>query len=189
MASDPRQRLTIEEYLAFERQSETKHDYFDGELFDMTGTSRKHSLISGNIFREIGNQIRGRRDCEVHSDSMRVRTPGDLFTYPDVVVACGQPNFDDAEFDTLLDPTVIVEVLSPSTAGYDRGIKSISYRSISSLAEYVLVAQDRIHIEHLIRRPGEGWLLREMKDPKDVLDLQSIGCRISLKDIYERVFD
>lgn len=189
MASDPRQRLTIEEYLAFERASETKHDYFDGEIFDMSGASRKHSLISGNIFGEIRSQIRGRRTCEVHSESLRVRTPDDLFTYPDVLVICGEPRFDDSHFDTLLNPTVIVEVLSPSTAGYDRNTKSLSYRLIPSLTEYVLVAQERIFVEHLVRQPGEGWFLRELTSLEQALDLRAIDCRLPLKDIYERVFD
>lgn len=188
MASDPQQRLTIEEYLAFERSSETRHDYFEGEIFDMAGTSRRHSLISGNIFREIGNQIRGRRTCEVHSESLRVRTPKDLFTYPDVVVVCGEPKFADSEFDTLLNPTVIVEVLSPSTAGYDRNTKSLAYRAIPSVTEYVLVAQERIFVEHLVRQP-EGWFLRELTSLEQILELRSIDCRLPLRDIYERVFD
>ena len=120
---------------------------------------------------------------------MRVRTPADLFTYPDVVVVCGEPSFDDREFDTLLNPTMIVEVLSPSTEGYDRGIKSSRYRSIASLAEYLLVAQNQCHIEHLIRQAdGEHWLLEELSDLNAVLELPSIGCRLSLAEIYDRVF-
>lgn len=189
MATDPQQCLSIAEYLAFERQSEARNDYFEGEMFAMSGASRKHSLISGNIFGEVRNQIRGRRTCEAHTESMRVRAPNNLFTYPDVVVVCGEPEFDDEEFDTLLNPTVIVEVLSPSTAGYDRGIKSEAYRSISSLVEYVLVAQERVHVEHLVRQGSEGWLLREMTSLEDIVDLRSIGCRLTLREIYERVFE
>src|SRR5436305_3570440 len=107
MATDPHQRLTIPEYLAFERQSETRHDYLDGEVFAMTGASRPHNLIAGNIFREIANQLR-RRSCEVYMEAMRVRTPAGLFTYPDVVAVCGEPRFDDIHFDTLLNPTLLV---------------------------------------------------------------------------------
>ena len=188
MATDPQQRLTIQEYLAFERQSEIKHDYFEGEVFAMSGASRLHSLITGNIFGEIRNQLKG-RPCEVHSESLRVRTPEDLFTYPDVVAVCGEPQFADTEFDTLLNPVVIVEVLSPTTEGYDRGLKSARYRSIPTLVEYVLVAQDRCHVEHLVRQTDGGhWLLEEISDLSGTLDLLSIGCRLPLTEIYDRVY-
>ncbi|HEV2855927.1 MAG TPA: Uma2 family endonuclease [Thermoanaerobaculia bacterium] len=188
MATDPHQRLTIQEYLAFERQSETKHDYFDGEIFAMSGASRIHGLITGNIFGEIRNQLKG-RPCEVYSESMRVRTPDDLFTYPDVVAVCGEPRFDDTEFDTLLNPMLIVEVLSPTTEGYDRGIKSARYRALPTLVEHVLVAQDRCHVEHLVRQTDGGhWLLEELSDLDGLLELPSIGCRLPLAEIYDRVF-
>jgi len=187
MASDPSQRLTIQDYLAFERQSETKNDYLDGEIFAMTGASRVHNLITGNIFGEIWSQLKG-RPCEVYSESMRVRTPGDLFTYPDVIVVCSEPEFIDGEFDTLLNPTMIVEVLSTSTEGYDRGVKSSRYRSIPSLSEYVLVGQDRIHIEHFLRQSADRWLLEEFSDLGLTLELSSIGCRLPLAEVYDRVF-
>ncbi len=187
MASDPQQRLTIQEYLSFERESELKHDYWEGETFAMSGASRAHGLITGNLSGEIRNQLKG-RPCETYSESMRVRTPGDLFTYPDVVVVCGPPRFADSEFDTLLNPTLIIEVLSPSTEGYDRGLKSSRYRAIPSLAEYVLVAQDRCHVEHLVRQPDGGhWLLEEIAELGAALELPSIGCRLPLAEIYERV--
>jgi Uma2 family endonuclease len=187
MPSEPQQRLTIEEYLAFERQSETKHDYLDGEIFAMTGASRIHNLIAGNIFGEIRTQLR-KRPCEVYTEAMRVRASADLFTYPDVVVVCGEPSFDDSEFDTLLNPTVIFEVLSPSTEAYNRGIKSEHYRAIPSLSEYVLVAQKRIHIEHYVRKESGWWLLKEMSNLGEELELPSIDCRLSLAEIYEQVF-
>jgi len=187
MASDPHRRLTIPEYLAFERQAETKNDYLDGEVFAMAGASRAHNLVAGNVFGEIRNQLRG-RPCEVYTENMRVKTPGDLFTYPDVVVVCGEPKFDDSELDTLLNPILIVEVLSPSTEAYDRGIKSERYRAIPSLAEYVLVAQERAHIEHLLRQDADRWLLEELSDLGQTLELPAIGCRLPLVDVYERVF-
>jgi Uma2 family endonuclease len=188
MASEPRQRLTVEEYLAFERQSETKHEYLDGEIFAMAGTTRLHNLVAGNVFGEIRNQLKG-RPCEPYTDNMRVRTPSSgLFTYPDVVVACGEPRFEDSELDTVLNPTLIAEVLSPSTEAYDRGIKAERYRSIPSLSEYVLVAQDRVHVEHYVRQAGEKWLLEELSELEQTLELPSIGCRLPLGDIYERVF-
>jgi|SRR5215203_14583 len=187
MASDPHQRLTIQDYLAFERQSETKNDYLGGEVFAMSGASRAHNLITGNVFGELRNQLKG-RPCETYSESMRVRTPTDLFTYPDVVVVCGEPRFDDEEFDTLLNPTLIVEVLSRSTEAYDRGIKSSRYRSISSLSQHVLIAQDRIQVEHFIRQAADRWLLEELANLGQTLELPSIGCRLPLAEIYDRVF-
>jgi Uma2 family endonuclease len=192
MATDPQQRLTIEDYLAFERQSEIRHDYLDGEVFAMTGASRAHNLIAGNIFREIGNQLR-RRPCEVYPEAMRVRTPAGLFTYPDVVVVCGERRFDDTHFDTLLNPTLLVEVLSPSTEAYDRRTKSLHYRSIPSLAEYVLVAQDQIWLEQYLRqgeaRQGDEWLRKDLNGLDQVLEMPAIGCTLLLGDIYERVFE
>jgi Uma2 family endonuclease len=185
--AEPKQRLTIEEYLAFERQSETRNEYLDGEIFAMAGASRIHNLIAGNIFATIHNQLR-EHPCEPYTEAMRVRTPSDLFTYPDVVVACGEPEFDDSALDTLLNPTLIVEVPSSSTEAYDRGIKSERYRSILSLSEYALVAQDRIHVEHYVRQPGGRWLLEELSDLGRILELPSIGCRLALGEIYARVF-
>ncbi|HEY0556234.1 MAG TPA: Uma2 family endonuclease [Thermoanaerobaculia bacterium] len=188
MASDPKQRLTIQEYLAFERGAEARNEFHDGETFAMTGASRAHNLIEGNIFGEVRNQLK-KRPCEVYHESMRVRTPAGLFTYPDVIVVCGEPRFDDSEFDTLLNPTLIVEVLSPSTETYDRGMKAIEYRAIPTLQEYVLVAQSRLHVEHWQRHGAEEWLLRDLRDREQTLELPSIGCRLLVADIYERVFE
>lgn len=188
MATDPHQRLTIPEYLAFERQAETRNEYLDGEVFAMTGASRTHNLIEGNIFREIGNQLR-KRPCEVYHESMRVRTPAGLFTYPDVVAVCGGPRFDDLLFDTLLNPTLIVEVLSPSTEAHDRKTKAVQYRSIPSLVEYVLVAQDQIRIEQWSRDEADKWRCKDLTGLEQSLELPSIRCRLLLGDIYERVFE
>lgn len=188
MASDPRQRLTLQDYLAFERHSETKNEYVDGEVFAMTGASREHNLIAGNVFGEIRSQLKG-RSCEVYANDMRVRTEdAQLVSYPDVVVVCEEPRFHDDEFDTLANPTLIVEVLSPSTEGYDRGTKFVRYRSISSLAGYVLVAQSRPYVEQWVRDVGDRWLLMELGDLSQTLELPSIGCRLPLAEIYDRVF-
>jgi Uma2 family endonuclease len=186
VAIDPLQRLTIAEYLAFERQSEMRHEFLDGEVFAMTVASRKHNLIAGNIFGEIRAQLK-KRPCEVYQDAMRVRTPAGLFTYPDVVAVCGEPKFDDSELDTLLNPTLIVEVLSPSTQAYDRRTKSDHYRSIPSLAEIVLVAQDQPRIEHSSRQ-GTEWRRNDLTSLEHLLEMPSIGCKLLLQDVYERVF-
>jgi Uma2 family endonuclease len=187
MATEPKSSLTVEQYLTLERQSETRSEYLNGEVFAMTGASREHNLITGNVFGEIRAQLRG-RSCEAYASDMRVAIPGTgLYTYPDVVVACGPPQFEDGELDTLLNPTLIVEVLSASTEDYDRGTKFAHYRTLASLAEYVLVAQDKVHVEHFVRQ-AEGWLLTETDDLATTLDLPSIGCKLALADIYERVF-
>jgi Uma2 family endonuclease len=186
MATEPMHRLTIQEYLALERQAETKSDYLDGEMFAMSGASRKHNLIGVNIASSLHQQLSGRA-CEVYANDMRVRTPGDLLTYPDVVAVCGDPRFEDDEVDTLLNPTLIVEVLSKSTEAYDRVTKLDHYRTIPSLMEIVLVAQDRPRVEHW-RRQGDGqWLVEEVEDLGRTIELASIQCRLPLAAIYQRV--
>jgi Uma2 family endonuclease len=188
MATDPHQRLTIPEYLAFERQSETRHDYLDGEVFAMTGASWTHGLISGNIFGELRSQLK-RSPCKAIQESLRVRTPAGLFTYPDVIVACGKPRFDGSEQDTLLNPKLIVEVLSPSTEMYDRKTKAAHYRSIPSLSEYLLVAQSQIRIEQWSRDGREEWQQRDFTSLEQCLELRSIGCKLLLGDVYDEVFE
>ena len=187
MASEPRQRLTIPEYLAFERQSETKHDYLDGEIFAMTGASREHNRITLNIALSFETQLE-ERDCEVFANEMRVRTPTNLLTYPDVIVVCGPESYDDSEVDTLLNPSVVVEVLSKSTESYDRNTKFFHYRSIPSLSDVLLVAQNKVHVEHFHRRSREEWTLLEIDDLTQRLDLPAINCKLDLKRVYRRVF-
>jgi len=187
MATDPKQRLTIQEYLILERNAETKSDYLDGEMFAMTGASRKHNLISVNVLAALHSQLAG-SPCEVYASDMRVRTPTDLLTYPDVVAVCGEPRFNDNEFDTLLNPILVVEVLSPSTETYDRLTKLDHYRTIPSLAEVVLVAQDRPWVEHWLRQDDGRWLIEELADLGRDLELPSIRCRLPLAALYRRVF-
>jgi Uma2 family endonuclease len=182
----PTLRCTPEEYLARERRSEIKHEYWNGFVYAMAGASREHSLIASNLIREIGSQLRD-RPCETHGGDLRVcvETTG-LYTYPDVTVVCERPRFLEGTFDTLVNPTVIVEILSPSTEVDDRGRKFAHYRRIASLREYVLVAQDRPLIERY-RRQGEEWVLSECNRLDDELRLESIGCRIPLREVYARV--
>ena len=186
MATEPKQRLTIQEYLILERQSETKSDYFEGEMFAMTGASREHNLIGVNITSSIHTQLADSA-CEVYSHDMRVRTPDDLLTYPDVVAVCGEPHFGDGEFDTLLNPTLIVEVLSKSTEVYDRLTKLEHYRTIPSLAEILLVAQDRPRVEHWVRQGDGRWVVEDSQDLAAVIELPSINCRLPLAAVYKRV--
>ena len=187
MTVEPKRvKYTPAEYLALERAAETKSEYLDGEIVAMTGASRPHNLISGNLFREVSQQLRG-DGCEVYINDMRVKVSRTgLYTYPDVVAACPPILFEDAEVDTLLNPVVIVEVRSPSTQAYDRGRKFAQYRLLDSLREYVLIAQDEARIERYVRQ-GDLWVLSEMRGLDAVLPLGAIGCSVRLADIYERV--
>lgn len=179
-------RLTPEEYLALERKADVRSEYDNGYMYAMSGASRKHKLAAGNLFREISTQLKG-RPCEAYTGDMRVQVDvTGLFSYPDVTVVCGERRFLDREVDTLLNPTVIVEVLSPSTEAYDRGAKFAHYRRLTSLREYVLVAQDTVLVERYSRQ-GEDWLLTELSRLDDVLRLESIGCHVPLREIYDRV--
>ncbi len=178
-------RYTPEEYLAYEQQAEYKSEYIDGQIIAMAGAGRKHNLITGNLFRVMGNQLLG-RPCEVYMSEMRVKVSAQgLYTYPDLVAVCGDGQFEGAHEDTLLNPTLIIEVLSPSTELYDRKAKFGYYRQLPSLQEYLLVAQDQQLVEHFVRADG-GWLLIEPADPA-VLHLPSIGCTIALSDVYPKV--
>lgn len=187
MAAQPQRHLTVEEYLTVERASQMRHEYFDGEVFAMGGASRRHNLIVTNLVRELSLQLKG-EPCETFASDMRVKVEETgLYTYPDVVVVCGEAHFDDERSDTLLNPTLIVEVLSESTEAYDRGRKFEHYRSLASCTDYLLVAQDHVRVEHFSRQPEQGWLLTEAGGLDDVVGLPSIGCELSLSEIYERV--
>ncbi len=179
-------RLTPVEYLALERKATTKSEYLNGYLYTMAGASREHNLITGNILGELRSQLK-EQPCEVYANDMRLKSsPTGLYTYPDVVVVCGEPRFEDADFDTLLNPIVLVEVLSPSTETYDRGEKFAHYRRLESLQECLLVAQNRVRVEHYLRQ-GEQWLLTELSHLDDTLHLVSIHCELPLREIYSKV--
>jgi Uma2 family endonuclease len=178
--------VTPGEYLELERKAEIRSEYIAGHIFAMSGASRRHILIVGNLHGLLWPQLRG-RTCEAYTNDMRLKvSPTGMYTYPDIVAVCGEPLFEDTSIDTLLNPTVIVEVLSESTEAYDRGEKFAHYRRLDSLREYVLVAQDRIRVEHY-RRDGQQWILSEISDPDATLDLASIDCRAGLAAIYEKV--
>ena len=187
MSSQAKTFLTPEEYLAIERKAEYKSEYFNGEMFALAGATRKHNLIAGNTFRQLGNQLQD-RPCEAYMSDMRVGIPATgLYTYPDVIVVCGEPKFDDEYVDTLLNPAVLVEVLSPSTESYDRGRKSSNYRTVESLAEYLLVSQDEYKVEQYAKQPDGRWLLTDIRSLEGVADLASVQCVLKLKDVYEKV--
>jgi Uma2 family endonuclease len=187
MSSLPKVRFTPEQYLALERQAEYKSEFLGGEIFAMAGASREHNLIAGNVFASLHAQLKG-RPCETYPSDMRVKvTESGLYTYPDVVVVCGEPQFEDERGDTLLNPTLLVEVLSPSTEAYDRGDKFANYRLLESLAEYVMIAQDRRRVERFVRQPDGQWLFSEARQLGQAISLASIGCQLALDEVYDRV--
>jgi len=187
MASQPKTGFTAEEYLELERQTERKSEFLNGEIFAMSGASPRHLLIVTNVVSELRSQLKSRA-CSVFSTDLRVSvSPEGLYTYPDVVVLCGAPQFSDSRRDTLTNPTLIIEVLSKSTKDYDRGEKFEQYRAIESFKEYLLIAQDRPHIEHFVRQPDNTWVLSETGKPDAVLTLPSIGCTLQAREVYDKV--
>jgi Uma2 family endonuclease len=187
MASQPKSFFTPEEYLAFERKSEFKHEYIDGEIFEMSGNTREHNLVVTNLVSELRQQLKG-GPCEVYPSNMRVRVPGTRFyTYPDVVVVCDEPKLEDNEFDTLLNPTVIFEVLSESTEKYDRGKKFWRYREIESLRAYILVSQDVPRIEQFSKQSACNWTLSDAASLDVSIEIEAIGCTLALREVYDRV--
>ena len=199
-ASAAQTRLTPEEYIAFERKALPdaeiiRHEYINGELIAMSGASRAHNLITGNISGELRTLLRGSR-CETYANEMRVSTPTTIsYFYPDVVVVYEEPRFEDDVFDTLLNPLILVEVLSPSTEAYDRGEKFGHYRQLVSLQEYVLVSQDKVLVEHYRRQEKQDtasitrqdWIFTDFQELEESLPLTSIQCQLPLQEIYERV--
>jgi len=187
MSAIPKIKLTPEEYLEFERKSEIKHEFFDGEIFAMSGAKRNHNKITTNLSGLVWQHLKG-KNCENYSNDMRVFVPETgLYTYPDLVVVCGEPQFQDDVFDTLLNPILLVEVLSETTESYDRGKKFQHYRSIESLQEYVLVGQDEARIEKYVRRGDGFWLLSEAVGLSAEIEFPSIECRIPLREVYDKI--
>jgi Uma2 family endonuclease len=187
MSTPPNTLLTEEQYLEIERAAESKSEFFEGEMFPMAGAGASHNRLVWNMIAELAPQL-GSGPCQGFPSDMRVRVSSSgLFTYPDVVVVCGEPQFLDDRRDTLLNPSLIVEVLSPSTESYDRGRKFEHYASIPSLSEYLLVASDRIHLDLYVRQPGGQWLLTSANGPEGALDLISARCRLMASALYRDV--
>ena len=192
--------LTPEEYITFERKAipdaETvRSEYVKGKIIPRSSSNRAHNLITGNIAGELRDLLKGSR-CETYANDMRVSSPlTSSYFYPDVVIVCEEPRFEDDVFDILLNPIILVEVLSPSTEAYDRGEKFGHYRQLASLQEYVLVAQDKVLVEHYRRQEkqesvpvtGKGWIFTDFRELEEILSLPSIQCELPLKEIYERV--
>ncbi|MDE0482515.1 MAG: Uma2 family endonuclease [Candidatus Poribacteria bacterium] len=183
--------LTPEEYITLERKAipdaETvRSEYVKGKIIAMSGASRAHNLITSNISGELRNLLKGSK-CETYANEMRVSTPStSSYFYPDVVVVCEEPRFEDDVFDILLNPIILVEVLSPSTEAYDRGEKFMHYRELLSLQEYILVAQDKICIERFSRQDN-NWILTDFQNLEERLPLISVQSELPLHEIYDRV--
>jgi len=180
-------QMTPEEYLEFERHSEIKHEYFDGEIFAMIGASVNHNRIGSNINRLLGNQLVN-RPCDIFSNDMRVKIQRvKKYTYPDIAVVCGSLELEDQQFDTLLNPAVIIEILSKSTEAYDRGVKFQHYQLIPSLKEYILVTQHSCRIEKYVRGNNGRWLYSSHEGMNQTMTIESINCALPLSEIYSRV--
>jgi len=183
----PIHRLTEAEYLEIERRAEFKSEFLDGEMFAMSGGTRWQSLIANNLGSELRTQLKG-RPCIAYTSDLRVKVQAvGLYTYPDLSVVCGEQQFDDTQTDTLLNPTVIVEILSDSSEAYDRGKKFEMYRQIPSLREYLLVSQRRPLIEQFIRQDSGEWLLREVSGMNARLSSPSLNVTIALSEIFSQV--
>jgi Uma2 family endonuclease len=178
--------VSQDEYLKFERASEEKHEYYAGKIFDFPHANQYHNLITGCTAASLHFKL-STGPCEVYISRMRmkIRSTG-LYTYSDICVVCSEPEFEDSEFDTLLNPTVIIEVYSPLTEAYDRGKKFQHYRQLESLEEYVLIAQDEICVEKYIRRKNE-WIFSDANTLDAVINLTSIDCSLHLSDVYEKI--
>lgn len=182
MTSAPRHRYTYSEYVALERDANVRHEYFDGEIYAMAGGTPRHAAICANVMISLGAQLRG-RGCQVHSSDLNVRVlETGLATYPDVTVVCGQAELDPESRNTITNPKVVVEVLSPSTAAYDRGEKLSHYKRILSLREVVLVAHDEQLLEVWRREDDATWIRSQARTGS--LQLPSIGCSLEVAEVY-----
>ena len=187
MSTKPRIRISPEEYLALERRADGRSEWVDDEVFALAGASFVHSLITGNVVAALKPRLRG-RGCTVHPSDLRVHVErGGMYYYPDVVVVCGPPQFVDGEKDTVTNPTLVVEVLSPSTEGWDRGAKFARYRRLDSLREVLFVAQDQIRVERYLRQPDGFWLLAEYGEETGDVIISTLDVLLPLAEVYEGV--
>ena len=193
MSALPKPIYSADEYLALEEKAEYRSQFYFGEIFAMNGefsamagSSRRHNLVEGNAYAYLHSQLRN-RDCEIYQNDMRVKVGENFYTYPDVVVVCGEPQIEKKRGENLLNPVVLIEVLSPSTEKFDRGEKAQLYRSMPSLKEYVLISQDKPYIEHFIRQENGEWIFTEISEMSDNLKFPAIECEVSLSEIYAKV--
>ena len=176
---------TIQEYLEMERESVTKHEFYKGEIFAMAGASPRHNIISVNVLAALSINLRG-KGCRPYSSDMRIHVPENtLFTYPDISIICGEVITSNEDEDTAAQPTVIIEILSPSTRNYDRGEKFMLYRAISALKEYILIDSESIHIEHFAINKQGLWQLKEHNSLNEKIVMETLGVKLLLEEIYD----
>lgn len=179
--------VTEQEYLALEQNSETKHEYTGTEIIAMTGASREHNLITLNTSTSLNSQLAD-RPCEIYQADMRVHVKASgSYRYPDISVVCGTPEFADTNPESLLNPTVLIEVLSPTTFITDRIQKLREYRRIPSLQEYLLISQDSPRVERYLRQDESNWLYTDLSGLEQKLELPSIACVLQFSDIYRKI--
>ncbi len=179
--------ISAAEYLAVERNAFEKHEYYQGEVFAMSGASIKHNMIFSHVFGELASKLKG-KNCMPFGSDLRIHIPKNtLYTYPDISIVCGETKCTDDFFDTAVNPSVIIELLSKTTRSYDKGKKFSLYRDIDSLLEYILIDTERIHVEKHIRNNDNSWQLTEFKSLEDSFLINTVNLSISLKDIYEGI--
>lgn len=178
---------TEAEYLSFERRSEERHEYYKGEIYLMSGASFKHNIIEDNLRGAIHAFLKGKK-CRSFGSNLRVHVPKNtLYTYPDILIVCDTPKFVDNEFDTLLNPAVLIEILSPSTGNYDRGAKFDLYREIETLKEYLLIDSAKTHCIHYVKNADSTWTFSEAKNLTDTFVIATIGLQIQLSEVYDGI--
>ena len=187
MSTAPTCLLTPQEYLARERKAAFRSEFYRGEMFAMAGASKEHTYIKDNLAGETRSQLKG-GSCRAMTSDIRVKVNATgLYTYPDMVVVCDEALYEDREVDTLLNPRVVVEILSDSTEKYDRGVKFGHYRQVPSIQEYVLIAQDRPLVERYLRQQDGSWVLMAFDDMARTFDFGSIPVQVALAEIYRDV--
>jgi Uma2 family endonuclease len=186
MSALPKSIYSASQYLALEENCAYRSEFYLGEIYAMAGASRKHNKISMNVSGNLHSQLR-KKLCEVYQNDMRVKVHEGFYTYPDVVIVCDTPKIEKQNGENLLNPLILIEVLSPSTERFDRGEKGRLYRLMPSLKEYVLISRDKINVEHYVRQDTGKWLFSEMSEKEDILSFQAIECEIILEDIYEKI--
>lgn len=182
-----KRRYTIEEYLEMEKASTEKHEYFQGEVFAMSGAAFNHNLIFSNVFGHLYNKLKGSK-CIPFGSDMRMNIPENtLFTYPDISIYCNNYLHSEFDEDTAILPTVIIEILSPSTKNYDRGKKFNLYKDIPSLKEYIMIDSESVSVEAYYINDEQNWALNKYEDISDMLNFVSMGFNVALSDIYDRI--
>jgi Uma2 family endonuclease len=186
-SAQPEPYIRPDEYLTLERGAEFKSEYLNGVIYAMAGSSPEHSAITANVTIALGAALRG-TPCQLFTSDLKVATsPTGLFAYPDLSLVCEEPRFHDEHRDVLTNPSVIIEVLSPSTEAYDRGRKFVQYQRLASLTDYLLIAQDEPRVEHFRRQEGGEWLYSKVEGLGSTLPVASLGVTLPLSEVYERI--